>query len=57
VGVDERGELPDVAVDAAVGTDAALEFLVLWVGAEPAEEGSLVFAPGGRGRAARWGAA
>ena len=49
MGVDEGGELPDVAVDAAIGADAALEFLGLWTGSEAAEEGFFVAASGGGG--------
>ena len=36
MGVDECGQLPDVAVDAAVRANAAYDFLVLCTGAEAA---------------------
>jgi hypothetical protein len=49
MGVDESGKLPDIAVDAAVMTDAVLDFLVLWAGSEAAEEGFLVLAASGCG--------
>ena len=49
MGVDEGGELPDVAIDAAVGADAALDFLSMWAWAEAAEEGFSVATSGGGG--------
>jgi hypothetical protein len=47
--VDESGKLPDIAVDAAVRTDTAMDFLVLWTWSEAAEEGFLVLAACGYG--------